>query len=45
VTFLAIGTLIVWVAIFAYTLSLGSRLTQLQRRLEELKQALREKDA
>ena len=44
-TFLAAGTLIVWVAIFVYTVSLGTRLAKLQRRLEEMKQALDEKGA
>lgn len=43
--FLAAGTFIVWLAIFLYTLSLGNRLTNLQRRLEELKQVLEEKGA
>ncbi len=42
-TYLAVGTLVVWVAIFLYTLSLSSRQRKLQQRLEELKRALDEK--
>lgn len=42
-TYLAIGTLVVWVAIFLYTLSLASRQRKLQQRLEELSHALDEK--